>query len=52
MMSARKKVYLRALMDLMGFLGKDKAKRGVKMLKSNKLENLDEEVRKVLLRIP
>lgn len=48
---AKKKVYPRAIMDLMGVSGKDKDKLGVKMLKSKKLEDLDEEVQKVLLRV-
>lgn len=47
----KKKVYPRALVDIMGASGNDKAKLGMNMFKSKKQENLDEQLWKVLLRV-
>lgn len=49
--SLKKKIYPRALMDFMGVSGTDKAKIGVKMLKSKKMTELSELSSKVLIRV-
>lgn len=46
----KKKMFLRALLDFNGVLGNEKANMGVKMLKSNTLEDVPEEARKALVR--